>query len=126
MQPKLMYVELKSGYADDGPAWIGMAFFSKTGRTIYFNGLVLKKGQGIKGNCYELQSGDEYWVSGIKERGGDRHWAGKGKIMVDKSILDEYLDFRGMYELNKQRYEIVELNNVPSKEWANEIENERL
>jgi hypothetical protein len=33
MKPGLMYVELKTGFNDDGPAWIGKAFFSKTGKT---------------------------------------------------------------------------------------------
>ena len=33
----LMYIELKTGYNDDGPAWIGYVKTSKTGKTIYFN-----------------------------------------------------------------------------------------
>ncbi len=33
----LRYIELKSGYSDNGPAWIGYVTPSKTGRTIYFN-----------------------------------------------------------------------------------------
>jgi hypothetical protein len=31
-----MYIELKTGYQDNGPAWIGRVKFSKTGQTIYF------------------------------------------------------------------------------------------
>ena len=30
-----MYIELKSGHYNTGPAWIGRVAFSKTGRTIY-------------------------------------------------------------------------------------------
>ena len=37
MIKNLMYIELKSGYSDDGPAWIGYVKTSKTGKTIYFN-----------------------------------------------------------------------------------------
>lgn len=33
-----MYVELKTGYHDNGPARIGRARFSRTGRTIYYQG----------------------------------------------------------------------------------------
>jgi hypothetical protein len=55
MKQKLFYVELKTAYSDNGPAWIGKAFFSKSGQTIYFNGLVLK-GAG-KGICHEIESG---------------------------------------------------------------------
>src|SRR5262245_5530489 len=39
----LKYIELKSGYADNGPAWIANVSISKTGRTIYFNGRALKR-----------------------------------------------------------------------------------
>ena len=42
MKPKLRYIELKSGFGDNGSAWIGMAEFSKSGRTVYFNGKALK------------------------------------------------------------------------------------
>lgn len=33
----LMYIELKTGYSDDGPAWIGYVQTSKSKKTIYFN-----------------------------------------------------------------------------------------
>lgn len=33
----IMYIELKTGYSDDGPAWIGYVKTSKTKKTIYFN-----------------------------------------------------------------------------------------
>ena len=32
----LMYIELKTGYSDDGPAWIGYVKTSKSKKTIYF------------------------------------------------------------------------------------------
>jgi hypothetical protein len=124
MQPRLMYVELKSGYSDNGPAWIGKAFFSKTGRTVYFNGQALKRSARGE-NHYDIESGDSYWISGVKKEGSNRHWAGHGKIMIDKSVVNEYLEFRDLSELSKNRYEIVELNNVPDKQYINEIENEK-
>lgn len=40
----LMYIELKTGYSDDGPAWIGYVKTSKTKKTIYFNGHAFQKG----------------------------------------------------------------------------------
>ena len=55
MQQKLIYAELKTGYSDNGPAWIGKAFFSKTGKSIYFNGQVfLKEAPHSGGNHLEL------------------------------------------------------------------------
>ena len=32
----LKYIELKTGYSDDGPAWIGRVKMSRSGRTVYF------------------------------------------------------------------------------------------
>jgi hypothetical protein len=63
----LRYIELKTGYADDGPAWIGFVQLSKSGRTVYFNGKAFKRSQGISANHRDLESGDEYWISGIKK-----------------------------------------------------------
>lgn len=33
----ILYIELKLGYSDDGPVWIGRVKHSKSGQTIYFN-----------------------------------------------------------------------------------------
>ena len=33
---ELRYVELKTGYHDDGPAWIGYVTASRSARTVYF------------------------------------------------------------------------------------------
>ncbi|WP_052123445.1 hypothetical protein [Flavobacterium beibuense] len=62
MKPQIKYIELKSGYSDNGPAWIGLVTFSKTGRTVYFNGKAFKslKAKGISGNHYDLETGEEY------------------------------------------------------------------
>lgn len=120
-----MYVELKTGFSDDGPAWIGMAEFSKTGRTVYFNGMVLKR--SVRGEYhFEIESGDSYWVSGIKKNGTNRHWAGYGKIMIDKSVVQEYLQLTGNTELPKSRFKLVELNNEPQVQLANQNENQKL
>jgi hypothetical protein len=123
MKSRLFYIELKTGFNDNGPAWIGKAFFSKSGQTIYFNGLVLK-GSG-KGNCQEIESGDIYWASGIKKNGNDRHWAGSGKISIDRDVVEEYLQIVGLTELPKTRYTITQLNNVPNITGAHEIENKK-
>lgn len=63
MQDKIMYIELKSGFSDDGPAWIGKVKFSKSGQTIYFNDKGFKKISGISGNYMDIETGDEYWIS---------------------------------------------------------------
>lgn len=62
MKSEIIYVELKSGYSDNGPAWIGKGFYSKSGQSIYFNNQLFKKGSGISGNYYDIETGDEYWI----------------------------------------------------------------
>ena len=124
MQEQLFYVELKTGFSDNGPAWIGKAFFSKSRQTIYFNGLILK-GSG-KGNCHDIETGDMYWTSGIKRNGQDRHWAGHGKISIDENVVREYLDFVGLGELPKSKFVVTQLDNKPNLEKANKLENQKL
>jgi hypothetical protein len=101
----LRYIELKTGYNDDGPAWIGRIKLSKSGRTIYFNGHALKQGaRGAAGNFHDLETGDIYWVSGIKRHGCDRHWAGSGKITIEAAAVDEYLALIGEATLDTSRF----------------------
>src|SRR5438552_5767142 len=90
----LRYIELKSGYSDNGPAWIGYVTPSKTGRTLYFNGRALMKLKGQRrgksgGNYVDMETGESFWVSGVKKNGEDRHWAGSGKVLVEASALPE-------------------------------------
>jgi hypothetical protein len=92
----LRYIELKSGHSDNGPAWIGYVKPSKTGRTLYFNGrgLMKRKGQrrgGSGGNYVDMQTGESFWVSGVKKNGKDRHWAGSSKVLVEAAALSEHL-----------------------------------
>ncbi|MEM8636946.1 MAG: hypothetical protein AAGF33_18420 [Pseudomonadota bacterium] len=93
MKTRLVYVELKSGYADDGSAWISVAAFSKSGATIYSNGQAFKslKGSGVGANCYDLETGDEYWISGIKKDGQDRHKNDTGVVRIDQEAIPDYL-----------------------------------
>ena len=48
------------------------------------------KGGGVAGNYFNTATGDEYWVSGIKNDGRDRHWAGGGAVSIDKDARVEY------------------------------------
>lgn len=113
MKDKLLYVELKSGHGDSGPAWIGKARVSKSGRTLYFNGLALGSadGQGIQGNYVDSVTSEEYWVSGVKKNQQDRHWAGSGIVMIDETVVDEYLAFTGLQELDPRRFKVVQLDH---------------
>lgn len=89
---RIMYVELKSGYADNGPAWITKVRYSKSKRSIHFDGKELLNigGRGVAGNHMDVETGEEYWVSGVKKNQRDRHWAGGGTVEIDPAIKNEY------------------------------------
>src|SRR6266496_5651281 len=108
----LMYVELRSGYHDDGPAWIGYVTQSKSGRTLYFNGqgLMNLKGQrrGVSGGNYvDMETGESFWVSGVKKNGQDRHWAGSGKVLIEATAVSDYLKTINAKRLDTSRLEIT-------------------
>ena len=88
MKTRIMYLELKSGYNDDGPAWIGRVSFSKSGRTIYYRDKTLRRlpGGGVHGNYADVETGEEYWISGVKKNQEDRHWAGAGRVEIDDDL----------------------------------------
>ena len=92
-----MYVELKSGYSDNGPAWITKVRLSKSKRSIHFRGKELLNigGRGVQGNYMDVETGEEYWVSGVKKDQSDRHWAGGGPVEIDPDIRQEYLALIG-------------------------------
>lgn len=104
----LKYIELKSGYTDNGPAWIGTVKQSKSGKTIYFNGKAFGRGNGVSGNHYDVETGEEYWISNVKKNGEDRHWAGAGKIEIESAAVAEYLQTIGETKLDKSKFTVVE------------------
>jgi hypothetical protein len=127
MRTEIKYLELKNGFSDNGPAWIGLVSFSKSGKTIYFDGKAFQSlnGIGISGNYFDMESGDEYWISGVKKEMSDRHKFGGGKIFVEKRILSDYLQIIGKSELPKADYELTEVETEKPIERINELENEK-
>jgi hypothetical protein len=89
---RLMYIENKDGDIEGHPACIGWVRFSKSGRSVYYRNKTLKriKGGGISGNYYCEESGDEYWISGVKKSGSNVHWAEPTKIFIDADAKEEY------------------------------------
>ena len=103
----LKYIELKTGYDDNGPAWIARVEPSRSGRTVYFDGKALKRGAGVAGNYFDPQTGDEYWISGVKKRGTNRHWAGSGKILVEAAAVPDLLQSLGTAVLDSRLFEVT-------------------
>jgi hypothetical protein len=133
----LRYIELKSGYADNGPAWIGYVQQSKSGRTLYFNGRGLMKLKGQRrgdsgGNYIDMETGESFWVSGVKMNGEDRHWAGSGKVLIEAAAVAEYLDTIKAKTLDTSRCEVTKsirqtdierlsrLANAAGKGWSDD------
>lgn len=83
-----MYIERKNGLS--GEARIGRVTWSKTKRTIWYRGQRLEtlKGRGFKANYFDVDTGNEYWVSGCKKSGGDTLYG--GLVHIDDDVREEY------------------------------------
>jgi len=97
LKKRLMYVENKDGEIDGADGRIGWVSFSKSGQTVYYRGRELQraKGGGIRGNFIDVATGEEYWVSGVKKRGSNAHWAEPVSVKIDADALDEYHALKG-------------------------------
>ena len=86
-----MYIERKAGNLV-GYARIGRVTYSKTGKTLHYQGMQFKslKGSGFKANYYEVESGDEYWISGPKQSGKDRLYGERLPTEIDEDVKEEY------------------------------------
>jgi hypothetical protein len=89
MKSRIMYIECK-GNEISGPARIGRVTFSKSGKSLHYQGRRFHtlSGGGFKANYFDWETGEHYWISGCKKRGGDRLYA--GTIEIDDNVRDEY------------------------------------
>jgi len=100
MKSRIMYIECKAGGLT-GPARIGRVTFSKTGKTIYYQGRTFQslKGAGFKSNFYDIATGEDYWISGPRKDGADRLYGERTGVEIDPDVRLEYWrDIRGMPE----------------------------
>lgn len=91
MKSRIMYIERKAGSLI-GDARIGRVIFSKTGRTMYYRGLSFQSlnGAGFKSNFRELESGEDYWISGCHKDGADRLYGERVPVEIDEDVREEY------------------------------------
>ncbi len=96
---RIMYVESKSGTLN-GPARIGRVTFSKTGKSITYGGRTFQslKGRGFKVNYFDVETGEEFWISGPRKDGQDRLYPESTQaVEVDADVAEEYWrDIRGL------------------------------
>ena len=60
-----MCVQIKTcDNTDKGPAWISRVRFSKIWQTAYWRGRTLARGQGFDSNFHDVDTQEEFWLSG--------------------------------------------------------------
>lgn len=98
-----MYIERK-GDGISGPARIGRVTFSKSGQSVYYLGRRFQtlSGDSFKANYFDCETGEHYWISGCKKRGGDRLYS--GTVEIDEDVREEYWkDIRKLPERSEQK-----------------------
>lgn len=91
MNTAIKYIEHKPlEHTDRAEAWIARVWLSASGRTVYFNGMALKKHSGVDSNHHDMITDEDYWVTGVKKRRSNRHWGGKCPIQVEESLVGWY------------------------------------
>ena len=104
--PRIMYIEWKGGGFVDphgygrqstggglhGSARIGRVTFSRTGATLHYGGKSFQslKGSGFKANCFDLATGEQYWISGPRRDGADRLDKSDWPVEIDEDVRHEY------------------------------------
>ena len=78
-------------------------------RQLYFNGLALQKWYADR--WADVETEQRYWVSRLKKNGCDRHWAGRGKVAIDRRLVEDYLRYTGEKTLYENRYTVVDLED---------------
>ena len=96
---RIMYIEDKSDGLN-GAARIGRVTFSKSGRSLHYDGRSFQSlgGTGFKANYFDVETGDHFWISGPRKDGRDRLYEGSTKpIEIDPDVSEEYWrDIRGV------------------------------
>jgi hypothetical protein len=86
-----MYIECK-GDGLHGSARIGRVTFSRTGATLYYGGKSFGRlgGRGFKANYSDIETGEQYWISGPRRDGTDRLYKSDRPVEIDEGVREEY------------------------------------
>jgi hypothetical protein len=98
---RIMYIENKSEGLN-GPARIGRVTFSKSGRSVHYQGRTyLKVGNGYKYNHIAEDNGEKFWISGPRKDGQDRlHPESALPVEIDDDVSREYWrEIRGKVDI---------------------------
>jgi len=100
---RVMWIEQKAGELA-GPARIGRVTYSKSGASLSYGDRSFRslKGRGFKANYVDVESGEEYWISGCHRDGMDALYS--TTVHVDEDVLEEYwVDIRARPDLKHVR-----------------------
>ena len=88
---RIMFIEYK-GDGLEGPARIGRVYYSKSGKSLYYNGKCFQtlSGSGFKSNYFDVDTGEEYWISGPRKDQNDRLYGGNKGVEIDDDVQEEY------------------------------------
>ncbi|KRC66426.1 hypothetical protein ASE12_17635 [Aeromicrobium sp. Root236] len=95
MPRRVMFVQLKSDEGTDrGPSWIGWVDFSKSWATARYRGRELRRvpGGGVDGNFVDVETDEEFWISGPKRDRTDTRY-GPRTTEVDEDAREAYEAF---------------------------------
>jgi hypothetical protein len=84
-----MYIESKASGLT-GPARIGRVSFSKTMKRVYYKDQVFQRVMGYKYNHRNVETRENFWISGPKKRGGDRLYGEPVAVEIDEDVRVEY------------------------------------
>jgi hypothetical protein len=86
---RIMWIEHKTGGLV-GPARIGLVRPSKSGQSLHYRGRTFQtlRGSGFKANYFDVQTGDEYWISGCRKDGMDALYS--TTVEIDDDVRDQY------------------------------------
>jgi hypothetical protein len=91
VKSRIMYLESKVDGVT-GPARIGRVTYSKSGRSLYYDGRTFQslKGRGFKANYVDVETGAAYWISGPRRDGADRLYGEAMPVEIDADVRAEY------------------------------------
>ena len=85
---RVMWIERKDGLA--GPVRIGRVTFSKSGQSVHYGGITFGRlhGQGFKANYFDMDTREQYWISGCRNDGRDALY--NTDVEIDDDVREEY------------------------------------
>jgi len=86
---RVMWIEYK-GEGLAGPARIGWVKISQRGKRIDYHGRSFRtlNGHGFKSNYYDMETGEEYWISGCRKDGCNALY--NTDVEIDPDAIQEY------------------------------------